>query len=365
MAKHDGRTNGRNRPDGPAGRIKELLAFALLAPSRHNTQPWLFEIEGDELRVYQDPSRALPEADPEGRQLAMSCGAAVVNFRVAAAHHGFATSVEISPAHRRDGLLARVRLEERAASSEGTEELFQAIPRRRTNRLPLDGRDPPAGLVTALLREARREGVSLRPVEVHQRRIVAELVAEGDRLQWGNARFRAELARWTRLNGTQRRDGMPGFAHGMSAAAALVQPVLMRVTNPGREEAERDRSRALGTRALIVLSTRGDGEREWFAAGEALERVLLRATARGLSASYFSQPIETRALRTALREALGEGGLPQVMLRIGYGLDVRPMPRRRVEEVLRSFEAAPHRPASLALRPAAPRGWQEPAAPPP
>ena len=35
--------------------------------------------------------------------------------------------------------------------------MFRAIPRRRTNRLPLDGREPPEGLVTALLREARRE----------------------------------------------------------------------------------------------------------------------------------------------------------------------------------------------------------------
>jgi len=363
MVPSSGRESGAPRPEGPAGRIRELLAYALLAPSRHNTQPWLFEIEGDELRVYPDATRALPEADPEGRQLVMSCGAAVVNFRVAAAHHGFATSVEVPPVHRRDGLLARVRLEERAATSEGVEELFQAIPRRRTNRLPLDGREPPEGLVTALLREARFEGVSLRPVDAPVRRAVAELVAEGDQLQWSNPRFRAELARWTRPNGTDRRDGMPGFALGMSDAAALVQPVLVRVTNPARAEADRDRRRALGTRALLVLSTRGDGEREWFAAGEALQRVLLRATTRGLSASYFAQPIETRSLRAALRGALGESGLPQVMLRVGYGLDLRAMPRRPVEAVLRSVAGASPRPAPLALRTPLPAPFPEASSP--
>jgi nitroreductase len=334
---------------GPAGRIRDLLRFALLAPSRHNAQPWIFEIEGDELRVYPDPSRALPAADPDGRQLVMSCGAAVVNFRVAAAHHGFRTSVEVSPSHRRDGLLARVRLEERAATSEPVEELFEAIARRRTNRLPLDGREPPPGLVTALLREARSEGASLRPVEPHQRLAVAELVAEGDRQQWSDARFRAELARWTRPSGTHRRDGMPGFALGLSTAAALVQPVLARLANPARAEADRDRRRALGTRALIVLSTRGDGEREWFAAGEALQRVLLRATARGLSASYFAQPIETPTLRGALREALGERGKPQVMLRIGYGREVPALPRRSVDDVLRSVAPRLGRSEGLAL----------------
>src|SRR5512135_907697 len=137
---------------GPAERLRFLLQWAVLAPSRHNTQPWLFEIEGDELLVFSDASRALPVADPDGRQLVMSCGAAAVNLRLAAAHFGLATSTEIVPRHRRDGLLARVRLEERRATTPDAEEMYQAIPRRRTNRLPLDGRDPPDGLVARLHR---------------------------------------------------------------------------------------------------------------------------------------------------------------------------------------------------------------------
>jgi hypothetical protein len=221
--------------------------------------------------------------------------------------------------------------------------------------------------VTQLLREARSEGVELRPVEPHQRLAVAELVAEGDRLQWSDARFRAELARWTRGSGTHRLDGMPGYALGLSSAAAFVQPVLALLSNPARAEAERDRSRALGTRALIVLSTRGDGEREWFAAGEALQRVLLRATARGLSASYFAQPIETRPLRAALGEAIGERGKPQVMLRIGYGREVPALPRRPVDDVLRSVVPRLGRFVGLAVYrpPPCPPASFRPEAPPP
>src|SRR5512134_2668770 len=120
---------------GPEERLRFFLQWAVLAPSRHNTQPWLFEIEGDELRVYADERRALPIADPDGRQLVMSCGAAIANLRLAAAHFGHATSCEVIPMHRRDGLLARVRLEERRASTPEAEEMFQAIARRRTNRL--------------------------------------------------------------------------------------------------------------------------------------------------------------------------------------------------------------------------------------
>ena len=325
-------------PAGAAERLRFLLQWAALAPSRHNTQPWIYEISGDELRLYADTSRTLPIADPDGRQLLMSCGAALVNLRLSAAHFGHATSVEIIPGLRRDGLLARVRLEERSASTPELEELFRAIPRRRTNRLPLDGRDPPEGLVTALLREARATGATLRPVEAHQRRVVADLIAEGDELAWSSSSYRAELAGWVRTNRSARRDGLPGYSLGMSDIAALVHPILVRVQNPARAEAERDKRRALGTKALLVLSTRRDSKAEWIEAGEALQRVLLRATAAGLFASYFAQPIETPALRAKLAEAIGDPGAPQVMFRLGYGLEPRPTPRRPVEELLRRMD---------------------------
>jgi hypothetical protein len=338
---------------GPAERLRFLLSWAILAPSRYNAQPWTFEIEGDEVRVYADSSRSLGAADPDGRELTMACGGAMVNLQLAAAHFGHATTTELVREHRRDGLLARIRLEERRASSPEAEELFQAIPRRRTNRLPLDGREPPDGLVAQLVREARRDGVSVRPVEEHQRAAVAELVAEGDRSQWDSARYRAEYASWCRMNGTTRPDGTPGYASGRSDAAAILQPLLLRFANPARAEAERDRRRALGTRALLVLATPRDGKGEWIAAGEVLQRILLRATAAGLSVSYLNQPIEVAALRGRLRDAIGEAGVPHIMLRLGYGLEVRPTPRRTVDDVLRRLEVRSRRPAPLARRDAA------------
>lgn len=335
---------------GPAERLRFLLGYAVLAPSRLNVQPWCFEIEGEEVRLYGDFRRALHASDPRDRELGIACGAALQNLRVAAAHFGYSTSVEALAAGRRDGLLARLRLEERRAPTGEEELLFGAIPRRRTNRLPLDSREPARGLVAELAREASLEGAVLRPVEEKDRRAVAELVAEGDRLQWADARFRSEVASWTRSNVTRRRDGVPGFAHGMGNAASVLQPLLTRVADAGPAEAERDRRRTLAARALLVLCTRGDEPRDWLAAGEALQRVLLRATASDLYASYFSSPLEIPALRRDLCAALGETGHPQVMFRLGYGLSVRPTPRRPVTDVLRSMSERAAAPAPLAVR---------------
>jgi hypothetical protein len=138
----------------------------------------------------------------------------------------------------------------------------------------------------------------------------------------------------------------------MGDAAARLEPLLVRFQNRGAAEADRDRRRALGTKALLILSTAGDGTAEWMRAGEALQRVLLRATAAGLFASYFSQPIQNPALRRQLSLLIGDRGVPHVMFRLGYGLEPRATPRRSIEAVLRRMDLGGRPAEALALRPA-------------
>jgi hypothetical protein len=91
------------------------------------------------------------------------------------------------------------------------------------------------------------------------------------------------------------------------------------------------------TRTLILLSTRDEGPGDWLDAGRAMQRLLLRATASGMVASFLSQPLEVPDVRHRLRRDVGERGHPQILLRVGYGPPPRPSPRRPVELVLRSF----------------------------
>jgi nitroreductase len=332
---------------GPADRLRFFLGWAVLAPSRHNAQPWVFEIEGDEVRVYADRWRALPAVDPRDREQEMACGAALLNLRIAAARFGWATSHEIVAGGRRDGLLARLRLEERRPPTPDDEELFRAIPRRRTCRLPLEGRAPPAGLVARLSRDAADEGAVLRAVEDAERVAVAELVAEGDRRQWADGHIRAEYAHWTRTSGSARRDGMPAWSLGLSDAAAFLQPLWLRVSDPGAVEAERDRRRVAGARVLLCLASGGDHPADHVAAGQALQRVLLRAAGAGLAACYLGSAVEVPDLARRLRETLGLRAFPQVLFRLGYGGTLRPTPRRPVDEVVRRMEPLPAPPATL------------------
>lgn len=85
---------------------------------------------------------------------------------------------------------------------------------------------------------------------------------------------------------------------------------------------------------LAVISTFADSWFDWLAAGQTLEKMLLSARAEEVWASFFNQPIEIPVLRTELRGILEWKDFPQMVLRMGYGPEVPPTPRRRVEEVL-------------------------------
>src|SRR6185312_4011321 len=88
-----------------------LVSAAGMAPSVLNTQPWAFDVHDSTIDVYADPSRGLYwSVDPRGRQLVISCGAALLNLRVAAAHLGRPAAVQLRPLPADPLLLASVTL---------------------------------------------------------------------------------------------------------------------------------------------------------------------------------------------------------------------------------------------------------------
>src|ERR1051325_1026397 len=99
-----------DHPDlgGSAAKLKFLLRYAILAPSTHNTQPWLFHIRGDELELYADRTRSLHTIDPDDRELIMSCGAALFHLRVAMQHFAYHAEIKTFPDLADPDLLARV-----------------------------------------------------------------------------------------------------------------------------------------------------------------------------------------------------------------------------------------------------------------
>ena len=318
-----------------AEQLRFLVSYAVLAPSSHNTQPWLFRAVDGALELYADRSRALPVVDPDDRALVISCGASLYTLRVAIRHFGLEDRVTLFPDGSQRDLLARVGLGPPRPPTADDERRFGAIPHRRSNRQPFESRPIPESLIARLEQSAAGESAWFAVARGEDTRTaVAELVAAGDRLQAASKPFRRELAAWVHPNRTRTRDGMPGYAHGMGDLMSLLGPFVLRTFDWGNGQAAKDRQLAEGSPVLAVIGTAADDPRSWLAAGQALAAVLLLARAEGVSASFLNQPIEVPELRPQLRDRIGRGGHPQLLLRMGYGPDARPTPRRPVDEVL-------------------------------
>ncbi|AQZ63143.1 Bll2647 protein [[Actinomadura] parvosata subsp. kistnae] len=177
----------------PSG-VRRIVEAAVAAPSVHNTQPWLFYHLKDSMTVYADLRRQLRVADPLGRCLAMSCGAALFNMRLAIRMTGYEARVLPLPAPRgAPDLLAVVRTVPGEPPPPNEQRLHAVIPRRRTNRFPFDGRSLPQETVVALVAAAREEGATLVMLNGRATRKILDMVATADQALSRDEAYRREL----------------------------------------------------------------------------------------------------------------------------------------------------------------------------
>ncbi|MEZ4410209.1 MAG: nitroreductase family protein, partial [Polyangiales bacterium] len=285
-----------------------------------------------------DRSRSLPVADPDQREQVIACGAALLHLRVALGAAGYGHSVQRLPDPVDRDLLARLTLTGRAVATEAGRRLFEAIPRRHTQRGEFFGMPIPDDLMARFREACLEEGARFEPIvgEGPRARLIA-LVMAADHLEWSDARYRDELARWTRSNNSDARDGVFGYTEGVSDTASLLRPLVLRSFNRGEREAEAHQAAMESAPLLAVLTTAGDDRDAWVRCGEALERVLLEAADEGVMASFLGGAVESGETRAELRRMLDEAGVgahPQVVLRMGYGAAGPSSPRRGVDEVI-------------------------------
>jgi nitroreductase len=148
--------------EGSEEKLWFILNYAVLAPSSHNTQPWHFRIHSHEVDLYADRTRALPASDPDDRELTMSCGSALFHLRVALRYFGYASRVEFFPEGNEPDLLARVHMGPKCETEAEDVLLFQAIPKRRTNRLAFPENPVPEEVLAVLEGAAQTEGATPR-----------------------------------------------------------------------------------------------------------------------------------------------------------------------------------------------------------
>ncbi|WP_190823556.1 Acg family FMN-binding oxidoreductase [Saccharopolyspora pogona] len=314
-----------------AEQTEDVVQQAGLAPSLHNSQPWRFRLSEQVIELHSDPQRRLPAADPDDRELRLACGAALLNLRLALEHFGVRPVVALLPRLAGPTSLAEVRSGGQAKQAPEELALYQAIPKRRSNRRPFLETPVPTTHRHELATAVRREQSSLRVMKRPESGTLEGLVHRAHRAQMADARFRDELARWT---------GRPeGEFEGVPAAAAGPTPEpqdqwVLRDFSGGQARA-RVPGKDFEYEPLMVVVCSNHGSRlDDLHAGQAMQRLLLTATALGLASSLLSEVVEVAETRDELRQLLGGELYPQAVVRVGYGSPTPATPRRDLRELL-------------------------------
>ncbi|MEV6681630.1 nitroreductase family protein [Streptomyces erythrochromogenes] len=325
-------TTARLDPDS----VARLVGDAVTAPSMHNAQPWkfVFRRADDVMELHGDAERAMTRTDPHHRALNLGCAAALFNLRVSAARHGLGARVLLLPDASQPWLLATAAIGGPFDEDEELTALHTALRSRHTSRFPFSDDPVPDALLDGLRGAARREGCRLTVAGDWHLETLLGLVRDAEHREDIDPLVRAETSAWTspaQAASGARRDGVPTGAFGPRSSRGPSP-----VRDFGRDAPAADRGRAAFEQRpqLALLGTPTDTRVDWLRAGQALERVLLRATADGLATSMTSQPLEWPELRWPARDPLDAMGHVQMVLRLGYGPPGPGAPRRPVAEVL-------------------------------
>lgn len=313
----------------PGLRIAEA---ALRAPSIHNTQPWRWRVDANRVDLYADRARQLTAADPVGRNLAISCGAALHQAAVAARAYGWPAEITRLPVPRDPDLLATLHLRRGSQLPRALQDL-EALQERRTDRRRFTSWPIPPERLARLAASVGVDQVRVVPVTAaHDRVRVELLVSRAMTIQKADRRFANEQRSWLDRSDV---DGIPRELLPAPGAGAPSRGSRF-VEGPVEDD---NRGSIETSDGLLVIATNADDPDAWLRTGEALGELWLHAMNDGLSVVPLSQVIEVDETRTALHHELLGGLLhPQLLVRIGWQEIARSpiprTPRRPLAEVL-------------------------------
>jgi hypothetical protein len=312
---------------------RELVRYATLAPSSHNTQCWKFRVEEHAISILPDLSRRCPAVDPDDHHLFVSLGCAAENLIQAALANGLKGEARFDAAAA-GGI--RVALE---PTKVVVSPLFQAIPERQSTRAEFDGK--PLSNEELRLLEQAGTGDGVRVLLLTGKAAmekILEYVVAGNTAQMNDPAFIEELKTWIRFNGedaVRTGDGLFSVSSGNPSLPRWLGSLLFGMFFTPKSENDKYAKHVRSSAGSAIFVSEANDKAHWVEVGRCYERFALQSAALGIRNAMLNQPVEVSALRPQFATFLGVGSRrPDLVVRFGRGPRMPQSLRRPVQAVL-------------------------------
>lgn len=340
----------------PDDNIMEIIRYASLAGSSHNTQPWLVDIISDTLlHIRADYTRKLSVVDPAGRGLYISLGAFIENLCVATSSFGIEPKVYLAAGSSRDNLVAEVSLAgrtevrsdldtgERLTERHDEQPDLRRLQERSTLRIPFRNDEITANHIEKIT-GGISDGYHFFPAASAEGGYIALNTLEAYILQSNDEAAKEELAGWIRFSNSdvrEKRDGLTTAGMGINGFGGLIVSRLYKPEDSKKQSfvntgIEKARAETSGCGGWLVITQPEDTPECWMETGRLYQRAHIECRDLMIGFHPMNQMIEVEDFEQKANDYLGLKGKIQYVARIGY-VDNYPAPvsvRRPVSEFI-------------------------------
>lgn len=297
-------------------KIKFVLGYAILAPSTHNSQPWLFKIENNSVKIYYDQNIKIPEADPKNRDLYISMGCMIENLLIAASYFGIFENLVMV---LKDNLIAEFYFQENEEKNKDLEYLVDTIPKRLNSRGLFESRQLSVKTQAEMMSLNKDGRIKIDFITDNEKiRKLASLTAEGLKLAYKKSSFRKEMSSWMQNSLSAKKIGLPGYSLRMPFILSFIIPSLVRFFDISPLLAKLNYKSMSSAPLVCILSSDESNPNIWLEIGRLAERFMLQLNSEDIKTSIFVASIEMGELYKKVQEILGSSLTPQFLFCVGY-----------------------------------------------
>lgn len=302
---------------------KEILYLAALAPSGHNTQPWLVKyIEPYHWIISNDKTKWLPAVDPTQRETILSIGAFLQNLEYAANTFGYSCSFNLLASGNQSEDIMEVRL-----SKTNNQPVYDTnkIKLRRTVRSNFL-KDPIKKEHVELLTEKDRAIFHFFTPGSGEYKWLNENTIEANVEQTYRDDAQSELADWMRLSSKDAKkycDGLTTASMEINGIPGwVVRNFYSKKTVMGKkfrkQGLDKVKQQVGNSGGWLLITSKDNSTKTLIETGMRFQQMLLTTRENNIAIHPMTQILEEARFRTDLHKTFGISDTVQFILRAGY-----------------------------------------------